>query len=83
MPKDETGLAWSGAPKVERTGGFVGSVSMNADTNKLAVDPEGVARHVPSKRAMPAGGAAVDLQRMEVQPDSRERPKGRFKMPNS
>jgi hypothetical protein len=56
---------------------------MNADTNKLAVDPEGVARHVPSKRARPAGGAAVDLQRMEVQPDSRERPKGRFKMPNS
>ena len=84
MAKDETGLSWSGAPKPVRTGGFVGSVSMNADTKaRLAVDPDGVVARRESRRE--AGGttegAAVDVQVLKEKPDPRERPKGRFKMP--
>ena len=82
MPKDETGLSWSGAKKPERTGGFVGSVSMNADTRPaLAVDPDGVAARSAPKREAPKGGAGVDLRPMEPAADPRERRSGRFKMP--
>jgi hypothetical protein len=82
MPKDETGLSWSGARKPSRAGGFVGSVSMNADPRPgLAVDPDGVAPAAPKKRESPKGGASVDLQSMEPAADPRERRSGRFKMP--
>lgn len=88
MPKDETGLSWSGAPRPVRTGGFVGSVSMNADPRPgLAVDPDAPA--LPAPRAgRPAGaagpaleGASVDVKVMTPKGDGRERPRGRFKMP--
>lgn len=87
MKRDETGLAWSGSPKPQRTGGFVGSVSMNTDLqHQLAVDPNGVAaakkdRMDPGSTAS-RGGASVDVQVMgNGQADPRERRSGRFKMP--
>ncbi len=74
----------SGWRKPVRSGGFVGSVSMNADTRgRLGVDPEGVVVRSDARRPPAAAleGAAVDVQVMEQRPDTRERPKGRFKMP--
>ncbi len=59
---DDTGLAWSGARRTTRSGGFVEAVGLNQACRPAAVDPEGV---VPPRGPGGRRGLALQVDRMD------------------